>query len=93
VADCLGIDKSNATRRIKAAIKAGYLVNDELRRGQPMRLALGDPMPVEDMDILPTVERLRGCVENGGVSPTAEDPELITEGAGTDVTDEGVLLP
>jgi hypothetical protein len=93
VADCLGIDKSNATRRIKAAIKAGYLVNDEPRKNQPMRLALGDPMPVEDMDILPTVERLRGCVENGGVSPTAGNPELINDGAGTDLTDQGVLLP
>lgn len=93
VADFLGIDKSNATRRIKAAIRAGYLINNEFRKGWPSSLVLGDPMPVEDTDILPTVERLRSCVENGGVSPTAEDPELITDGAGADVTDQGVLLP
>jgi hypothetical protein len=88
VADRLRIDKSNATRRIKAAIKVGYLVNDEGRTGQRMRLALGDPMPVENMDILPTVERLRGCVETGGVPPASVDSEL-----GTEVTDQGVLLP
>jgi hypothetical protein len=93
VADRLGIDKSNATRRIKAAIKAGYLVNDELRKGQPMRLALGDPMPVEDMDVLPTVERLRGCGETGRVPPTAVHSELVTAGVGTDVTDQGMLVP
>jgi hypothetical protein len=93
VADCLGIDKSNATRRIRAAIKAGYLVNDELRKGQPMRLALGDPMPFENIDILPTAERLRGCVETGRAPPASVDSELVTDGVGTDVTDQGVLLP
>lgn len=61
VADRLGIDKSSAQRRIKQAVAAGYLVNLEERKGRPYKLILGNPMP-EDIEILPTPERLQGCM-------------------------------
>lgn len=53
----LELDKSVVSRRVKVAIEKGYLINDEDRRGKPARLRLGDPLP-EDVQILPTVERL-----------------------------------
>jgi hypothetical protein len=53
----LGLDKSAASRRVDVASRAGYLRNDEDRRGRPARLVLGDPLPVE-MDVLPTPETL-----------------------------------
>lgn len=55
VARVLGIDKSAALRRVRAAVSAGYLVNLEERRGRPARLIMGSPMP-EEQPVLPTVE-------------------------------------
>jgi hypothetical protein len=68
VAAQLGIDKSSASRRVRAATERGYLKNLEDHRGRPSRLALGDPLPAE-VTILPTVgelERLHGCSGVGG---------------------------
>lgn len=96
VARYLKLDKGTVSRRLRDAVKAGYLQNEEDRRGRPMRLSIGEPMP-EDLEVLPTVERLRGCSENGevhtstfsgtGASPASSDGEL------SDVEDEdGVLV-
>src|SRR5579884_1993662 len=41
VAARLGINKMAASRRVNAALRAGYLVNNENRRGQPASLDLG----------------------------------------------------
>ena len=57
VTDRLGIDKSSASRRVKQAIKLGYLVNEEPIKGKPLRLVLGDPLP-DEVQVLPTVEEL-----------------------------------
>jgi hypothetical protein len=68
VAARLGIDKSSASRRVRAALERGYLKNLEDHRGRPSRLALGDQLPAK-VTILPTVEeleRLRGCSGDGG---------------------------
>jgi hypothetical protein len=80
VATQLGIDKSSASRRVRAATERGYLQNLEDHRGRPSRLVLGDPLPAE-LTILPTVEeleRLHGCrgVGEGAnrVEPASEDP-------------------
>jgi hypothetical protein len=72
VAKYLGLDKSSALRRVQVATQAGYLGDNESRKGRPKRLCLGDPMP-EDREVLPTVERLRGCSENEGVYQPVED--------------------
>jgi hypothetical protein len=63
VAHLLGLDKSAASRRVRAAVERGYLRNLEDRRGHPARLVLGDPLPA-DTAILPEpgeLERLHGC--------------------------------
>ena len=53
----LNLDKSSTSRRVKEAIKKGYLKNREEKRGQPARLVLGDPLPGEVV-VLPTPETL-----------------------------------
>lgn len=57
IATRLGLDKSTTSRRIKAAIEAGYLDNIA-PKGRPACILLGDPLP-SDVEILPTVETLR----------------------------------
>ncbi len=65
-----GIDKSSASRRVRQAIKAGYLVNDESIRGKPMHLQIGDPMP-EEVQVLPTPEQLEKAIGMRDKDPTA----------------------
>jgi hypothetical protein len=67
VAHELGLDKSAASRRVRSAIHANYLVNEEERRGHPSRLVLGEPLP-DDVEILPSVERLQDRCTVAGVS-------------------------
>ena len=57
IAKALKIDKSSASRRVKVAVDLEYLRNLESRRGKPLRLCVGDPMP-QDGKVLPTVEEL-----------------------------------
>ena len=64
LAEELKLDKSSTWRRVKAAIDRGYLKNLEDRKGRPAKLALGDPLP-DDVEVLPTVERLHGCTVAG----------------------------
>jgi len=84
LAQAMNLDKSAASRRVRAALDRGYLKNLEDRRGRPSRLVLGDPLPAEQT-ILPEpeeLERLHGCsalaggstaVVPTGVSPTREE--------------------
>jgi len=68
VAERLCINKMAASRRTRAAVSSGFLVNAEMAKGHPARLALGDPMPATDG--LPTVADL----DRNGVTPlTAGD--------------------
>jgi hypothetical protein len=53
VAQHLDLDKSAASRRVAAAIKGGYLVNTEERKGRPACLELGEPLPGEQ-EVLPS---------------------------------------
>ena len=57
------LDKSATSRRWKNARARGYLRNLEERRGKPARIVLGDPLP-EDIEILPTLERLEERCSN-----------------------------
>lgn len=82
VARELDLDKSAALRRVRNAIDRGHLKNLEDRRGRPARLVLDEPLP-EDLEILPTVERLRGCTvagENEGINnpPPTDGREQFT---------------
>jgi hypothetical protein len=58
VAKAFKLDKGTVSRRIRAAIKQGYLKNLEERRGKEMKLRIGNPLP-ENVDVLPSVEALR----------------------------------
>lgn len=60
----LELDKSAAWRRVRTAMDRGYLKNLEDRKGRPARLVPGDALP-DDIEILPTPERLRGCTVAG----------------------------
>lgn len=69
VAVRLGLDESAASRRCKAAVRAGFVVNEESKPGKNARYVLGERMP-DDVAVLPTVEELARAVassEGGGV--------------------------
>jgi hypothetical protein len=80
LAEALDIDKGSVSRRVRAALDGGYLVNREERRGRPHRLIPGDPLP-DDLEILPAPEELHGCTVVGGdatplpPSPNGGQPE------------------
>jgi hypothetical protein len=66
----LELDKSSTWRRVRAAIDRGYLKNLEDRKGRPAQLVPGEPLP-DDLEVLPTVERLHDCTvagESGGIN-------------------------
>jgi hypothetical protein len=58
VAEHLKLDKSSASRRVAAAVKGGYLVTTEERRGRPACLELGEPLPGEQ-EVLPSPAALQ----------------------------------
>lgn len=60
----LELDKSAAWRRVRTAMDRGYVKNLEDRKGRPARLVPGDALP-DDIEILPTPERLQGCTVAG----------------------------
>jgi hypothetical protein len=67
VAKKLQLDPSATSRRLRAAADAGYLINEETRRGKPARYVLGEPMP-EEQELLPSPEVLRRCTMNEGAA-------------------------
>jgi hypothetical protein len=75
VSEKLDLDLSAARRRCQRAIKAGYLRNDETRRGQPAKLVVADVLPA-DVELLPAPELLADgamAADPGGMAtPTAE---------------------
>ncbi len=75
VAAYLKLDKSAASRRVRAAIERGYLKNLEDRKGRPARLQLGEPLPT-DGELLPSPEVLEG--DRCAVAPCTEgDSSLL----------------
>jgi hypothetical protein len=69
LAERLGIAKSSASARVRAALRGGWLTNREFRRGHPFDLALGEPLPPESG--LPSPSAL-GC---SGVRPLTDEKE------------------
>jgi len=68
VGERLGINKMAASRRVITAVKGGYLVNGEDRRGHPASLTPGEALPAADG--LPTMEELE---RNGVTALTGGD--------------------
>ncbi len=70
----LGLDKSAARRRALGAIERGFLTNLEARRGRPMRLVVGEPLP-DEVEILPAAAELTAAV-GGTVAGEQPEPDL-----------------
>jgi hypothetical protein len=76
LAAALGMDKSAVSRRVRVAIEAGYLRNDEDKRGRPSKLAVGDPLP-EDIEILPAPEECCSVAAgSGGIKAHADVDDI-----------------
>ncbi len=56
----LGLDKASISRRVRASLEAGYLINLEDKKGKPYRLKMGEPLP-EALELLPSPEKLISC--------------------------------
>ncbi|MHC4506995.1 MAG: hypothetical protein ACYTFI_27220, partial [Planctomycetota bacterium] len=81
----LDLDKSTVSRRVRAALKPGYLVNHETKRGLPMKIDLGETMPA-DQSILPDpklIAEAMGCCSvaalPGGEGETPEEPQTAQD--------------
>ena len=61
VGEKLNIDVSAASRRVRAAIAGGYLINKQEKKRQPADLKIGEPMP-DDVELLPTASVLSDCM-------------------------------
>lgn len=86
VADKLGLDKSNASRRLRMAADGGYVRNLEDRRGKPGRWVVGDPMP-EDADLLPQPRNLHAT---GATDETAGQTAVEPSGCAVAALREGI---
>ena len=58
----LDLSKATVSYRVGRAVKGGWLVNEEWRKGMPSKLKRGDPLP-DGVTALPTVEQVRGVFE------------------------------
>jgi hypothetical protein len=88
IADELLLDKSAAYRRIQAAAAAGYIANDEDRRGRPGRWRVADALPVAT-GLLPPCDQLQAALDDETAGHTDDDPSGCTvagahEGRGGD---------
>ena len=73
VANFLNIDKTSASRRVKRALDAGYLTNEEPNFRKAKKLVIGEPLPV-DADQLPTPERVQREMEQADGEHSTELP-------------------
>jgi hypothetical protein len=82
IAKALKLDKGAASRRVMDAVSRGYLTNNEIRKGRPARIALGDAMPGE-IEILPHPDRLAGCCRvaalRQGINPPSPPADCEAE--------------
>jgi len=68
IAERLGVNRGTVHRRVHAALKAGWLVNEESRKGYPWKLREGEPLP--EKEGLPTVEEIKdACCTCCSVAP------------------------
>ena len=77
VTKTLQLDKSSTSRRVRSAIKRGFLKNLEEKKRQTYRLVVGDPLP-SDVTILPAVSELNDYAE------VATERERVPVGAAGD---------
>jgi hypothetical protein len=93
VAGALRVDKSVASRRVTAALKGQWLVNEEDRRGRPLRVRLGDALP-DESPALPSPDLVfptDPARNRATVQPVAENPASDHEKRGC--TDGCTIAP
>lgn len=83
VARELKLDNSTALRRVRAAVDRGHLKNLEDRKGRPARLEVADALP-EDIEVLPSVKRLWGCMVAGETEGMGTPPPPVASKAGSE---------
>ena len=80
VASALKLDRSTASRRVRAATARGFIKNLETKRGQPARLVLGDPLPTDEA-VLPEADSPALCsgvaVSEGIETPPSPQAEVV----------------
>ena len=64
VSEALRLDASSTSRRVKVATEAGYIRNEQTRRGKASKLVEGDSMP-EDIEVLPHPHNLKAALAVG----------------------------
>ena len=74
VAKHLGVSKASVSRRAKDALKQGWLVNAESRKGHAYRLEVGEPLP--ETSGLPTAVQIDACY---GVAAVTDSEDLVGE--------------
>jgi hypothetical protein len=77
IADELLLDKSAAYRRIQAAAAAGYIANDEDRRGRPGRWRVADALPVAT-GLLPLRDQLQAALDGEAAGHNGGEPSGCT---------------
>ncbi|QIN77509.1 hypothetical protein GBA65_02200 [Rubrobacter marinus] len=97
VAQKLGLDRSAASRRVRAAKERGHLRDLEDNPRKPSRLVPADPLP-EDLEILPRPQALADALEackrageNGGIHnppPPSSETHAAVEGGGVAIPSE-----
>ncbi len=70
------LNRTSAFRRAKSAIDRGYVINTEEKPNRPLKLILGDPLPVERVVLppLPGDERNDATAPRGDVAGLHEVP-------------------
>lgn len=81
VAERLNIDRSAASRRVRAAIHAGYVRNIEEKKGKPAKLTIAEPLP-ENQDLLPDPKLLDPCSDARASGGIVDPPSSPAEDAG-----------
>jgi hypothetical protein len=69
--EALKLHRATAWRRVRTALRLGYLVNEETRRGQPAKLRPGAALP-EDRPALPEVDEIGECLNHPETDATVQ---------------------
>jgi len=90
VSKFLGLDKSAVSRRVAEVRRIGFIKNLEDKKGKPLRLVIGEPMP-KDIFLLPEADVLASECCSVAVKSERSDPPSIIQQNGDNLSDEGDL--
>ena len=86
----LNLDKGTVSRRVRVALSDGYLQNLETKKGQPMKLVRGDPLP-ESFPLLPEAASLDPSCSVAPLQEGIDTPPPPSPLAQVEETAEAVL--